>query len=318
MTRYILRRIVQMIPVLILTTVFVFSMLHLAPGDPISLILNAKNRPYTQEDFDRVAHQLGMDKSLPMQYLTWIGNILQGDFGTSIFMRRPIGPILLERMEATAVLALGALIFALPIGIGGGILSAIWRGSIWDKLINAVIVAGIAFPTFALGLFLIVLFGVEWKILPVGGMTSFGDGSLLDRVQHLILPAISLGVGPAAIIARLTRSSMLEVLSQDYIRTARAKGLASGVVVRRHAFRNVLVPVLTVIGLQVGFLLGGAVLVEIVFSWPGMGELIVNGIQQRDFPVVQAGVLVIAVVFILINLLVDVIYAVVDPRVRYA
>lgn len=318
MTRYILRRIVQMIPVLILTTIFVFSMLHLAPGDPISLILNAKNRPYTQEDFDRVAQQLGMDKSLPMQYLTWIGNILQGDFGTSIFMRRPIGPILIERMEATAVLALGALIFALPIGIGGGILSAIWRGSIWDKLINAVIVAGIAFPTFALGLFLIVLFGVEWKVLPVGGMTSFGDGSLLDRAQHLILPAISLGVGPAAIIARLTRSSMLEVLSQDYIRTARAKGLASGVVVRRHAFRNVLVPVLTVVGLQVGFLLGGAVLVEIVFSWPGMGELIVNGIQQRDFPVVQAGVLVIAVIFILINLLVDVIYAVVDPRVRYA
>ncbi|HWK79253.1 MAG TPA: ABC transporter permease [Thermomicrobiales bacterium] len=318
MTRYILRRIVQMIPVLILTTIFVFSMLHLAPGDPISLILNAKNRPYTQEDFDRVAQQLGMDKSLPMQYLTWIGNILQGDFGTSIFMRRPIGPILVERMEATAVLALGALIFALPIGIGGGILSAIWRGSIWDKLINAVIVAGIAFPTFALGLFLIVLFGVEWKVLPVGGMTSFGDGSLLDRAQHLILPAISLGVGPAAIIARLTRSSMLEVLSQDYIRTARAKGLASGVVVRRHAFRNVLVPVLTVVGLQVGFLLGGAVLVEIVFSWPGMGELIVNGIQQRDFPVVQAGVLVIAVIFILINLLVDVIYAVVDPRVRYA
>ncbi|MGC4190219.1 MAG: ABC transporter permease [Thermomicrobiales bacterium] len=318
MTRYILKRIVQMIPVLILTTIFVFSMLHLAPGDPISLILNAKNRPYTQEDFDRVAQQLGMDKSLPMQYLTWIGNILQGDFGTSIFMRRPIGPILLERMEATAVLALGALIFALPIGIGGGILSAIWRGSIWDKLINAVIVAGIAFPTFALGLFLIVLFGVEWKILPVGGMTSFGDGSLLDRAQHLILPAISLGVGPAAIIARLTRSSMLEVLSQDYIRTARAKGLASGVVVRRHAFRNVLVPVLTVVGLQVGFLLGGAVLVEIVFSWPGMGELIVNGIQQRDFPVVQAGVLVIALIFIAINLLVDVIYAVVDPRVRYA
>ncbi|MGN6483135.1 MAG: ABC transporter permease, partial [Thermomicrobiales bacterium] len=293
MTRYILRRIVQMIPVLILTTIFVFSMLHLAPGDPISLILNAKNRPYTQEDFDRVAQQLGMDKSLPMQYLTWIGNILQGDFGTSIFMRRPIGPILVERMEATAVLALGALIFALPIGIGGGILSAIWRGSIWDKLINAVIVAGIAFPTFALGLFLIVLFGVEWKVLPVGGMTSFGDGSLLDRAQHLILPAISLGVGPAAIIARLTRSSMLEVLSQDYIRTARAKGLASGVVVRRHAFRNVLVPVLTVVGLQVGFLLGGAVLVEIVFSWPGMGRLFFDALNARDYILLQ-GILLIS------------------------
>ncbi|HEU0163927.1 MAG TPA: ABC transporter permease [Thermomicrobiales bacterium] len=318
MAGYILRRLTQMIPVLILTTIFVFSMLHLAPGDPVSMILNSKSRPYTQEDFDRTAHDLGMDKPLPVQYLDWVGGVLTGNFGTSIFMRRSIGPILVQRMGATALLALGALIFALPIGIGGGIFSALWRGSIWDKVINAVIVGGIAFPTFALGLFLIVLFGLEWKILPVGGMTSFGDGSLVDRLKHLVLPAVSLGVGPAAIIARLTRSAMLEVLNQDYIRTARAKGLKYSVVVREHAFRNVLVPVLTVVGLQVGFLLGGAVLVEIVFSWPGMGELIVNGIQQRDFPVVQAGVLVIATMFILINMLVDVIYAVVDPRVRYA
>jgi len=317
MTALILKRLAQMIPVLILTTIFVFGMLHLAPGDPVSLVLNADAKAYTQEDFDRVAHELGMDRPLPVQYLDWIGGVVQGDFGTSIFMRRDIGPILLDRLEATSILALGALIFALPIGIGGGILSALWRGSVWDKLINAVIVGGIAFPTFAMGLFLIVLFGVEWKLLPVGGMTSFGDGSLVDRVRHLIMPAISLGVGPAAIIARLTRSSMLEVLSQDYIRTARAKGLKYGTVVRRHAFRNVLVPVMTVVGLQVGYLLGGAVLVEIVFSWPGMGELIVEGIQQRDFPVVQAGVLVIAVIFILINLIVDLIYALVDPRVRF-
>jgi ABC-type dipeptide/oligopeptide/nickel transport system permease component len=318
MTRYLLRRLTQTIPVLIMTTMFVFAMLHLAPGDPVSLILNSKSRPYTQEDFDRTARELGLDRPLPVQYATWVGDILTGDFGTSIFMRREIGPILLERFGSTAILALGALLFALPIGLGAGILSALLRGSFWDKLINAVVVAGVALPTFALGLFLIVLFGVEWKILPVAGQTSFGDGGLPDRLRHLILPSISLGVGPAAIIARLTRSAMLEVLNQDYIRTARAKGLRYSVVVRKHAFRNVLVPVITVIGMQIGFLLGGAVLVEIVFSWPGMGELIVAGIQQRDFPVVQAGVLCIAVVFIVINLVVDVIYAVVDPRVRYA
>ena len=316
MTQYILRRLVQTIPVLILVTVFVFGMLHLAPGDPVSLVLNAKSRPYTEEDFLRVKRELGLDKSIPMQYVTWIGGILQGDFGTSIFMRREIGPMLVVRMGATALLAFAALVFALPIGIGGGLLSAVLRGSLWDKLINAVIVAGVAFPTFALGLFLIVLFGVEWRILPVAGMTTFGDGSLIDRFKHLIMPAICLGVGPAAIIARLTRSAMLEVLNQDYITTARAKGLRPGTVLRRHGFRNVLVPVITVIGLEVGYLLGGAVLVEIVFSWPGMGELIVGGIQQRDFPVVQAGVLIIAVIFIAINLLVDLVYAVVDPRVR--
>jgi ABC-type dipeptide/oligopeptide/nickel transport system permease component len=317
MTAYIARRIVQTIPVLLLTTVFVFAMLHLAPGDPVALILNSKSRPYTEEDYRATAAALGLDRSLPMQYITWLRDILTGDFGTSIFMRRDIGPMLLERFGSTSILAAGALVFALPIGLGAGIFSALLRGSVWDKLINAVVVAGVALPTFALGLFLIVLFGVEWKVLPVSGQTSFGDGSLGDRLQHLILPSISLGVGPAAIIARLTRSAMLEVLNQDYIRTARAKGLKYSVVVRSHGFRNVLVPVITVVGMQVGFLLGGAVLVEIVFSWPGMGELIVAGIQQRDFPVVQAGVLCIAVMFIFINLAVDLVYAIVDPRVRF-
>ncbi|MEA2529934.1 MAG: peptide/nickel transport system permease protein, partial [Thermomicrobiales bacterium] len=238
--------------------------------------------------------------------------------GESFYLRREIRGLLVERMEATLFLAFGALIFALPIGILGGVVSSMKRGSILDRTINAIVVAGVAVPTFALGLFLIVLFGLKIELLPVGGMTSFGDGGVVDRLRHLVLPAISLGVGPAAIIARLTRSAMLEVLNQDYVRTARAKGLRNAIVVRRHAFRNVLIPVITVIGLQVGFLLGGAVLVEVVFSWPGMGQMIVNGIQQRDFPVVQAGVLVVSLAFIVTNLVVDVLYAVVDPRIRHS
>jgi ABC-type dipeptide/oligopeptide/nickel transport system permease component len=318
MAQYILRRVSQAVPIIILTSMVVFLMLHLAPGDPVVIILSAKPQAYTQEEFDRVEKSLGLDKPLYVQYIRWLGNTLQGDFGESFYLKRDVRELLFDRMEATLFLAFGALIFSLPVGLLGGVISSIKRGTLLDRLVNAVVVAGVAVPTFALGLFLIVLFGLKIPILPVGGMSSFGDGSLIDRLQHLVLPAISLGVGPAAIIARLTRSAMLEVLSQDYVRTARAKGLRNQIVIQRHAFRNVLIPVITVIGLQVGFLLGGAVLVEVVFSWPGMGEMIVNGIQQRDFPVVQSGVLVVSLLFILTNLVVDILYAVVDPRIRHS
>jgi ABC-type dipeptide/oligopeptide/nickel transport system permease component len=317
MTAYILRRIAQAIPIAILTSLVVFLMLHLAPGDPVTMILGAKSRDYNQEDFDRVREQLGLNKPLLQQYVEWLGRIVRGDFGDSYYMRRDIMGLIVERMRATVQLAAGALVFAVPVGLGAGVISAIKRGTLFDRIVNAIVVAGVAIPTFALGLFLIVGFGVELGWLPTGGMTSFGDGSLTDRLQHLILPSIALGVGPAAIIARLTRSAMLEVLNQDYVRTARAKGLRERLVVTRHAFRNVLIPVITVIGLQIGSLLGGAVLVEIVFSWPGMGELIINGITQRDYPVVQASVLVVAMIFIVVNIIVDVLYAVVDPRVRH-
>jgi ABC-type dipeptide/oligopeptide/nickel transport system permease component len=317
MTAYILRRIAQAIPIALLTSLVVFLMLHLAPGDPVTMILGAKSRDYSQEDFDRVREQLGLNKPLLVQYVEWLGRIVRGDFGDSYYMRRDIMGLIVERMRATSLLALGAMIVSIPMGLGAGIISALKRGTLFDRAINAIVVAGVAVPTFALGLFLIVGFGVELGWLPTGGMTSFGDGSFIDRVKHLILPSIALGVGPAAIIARLTRSAMLEVLNQDYVRTARAKGLRERLVVTRHAFRNVLIPVITVIGLQVGSLLGGAVLVEIVFSWPGMGELIINGITQRDYPVVQASVLVVAMIFIVINIIVDVLYAVVDPRVRH-
>lgn len=317
MTAYILRRIAQAIPIAILTSLVVFLMLHLAPGDPVTMILGAKSRDYSQEDFDRVREQLGLNKPLIQQYVEWLSRIIRGDFGDSYYMRRDIMGLIVERMRATVQLAAGALVFAVPVGLGAGVGSALKRGTLFDRIVNAIVVAGVAIPTFALGLFLIVGFGVELGWLPTGGMTSFGDGGLADRLKHLILPSIALGVGPAAIIARLTRSAMLEVLNQDYVRTARAKGLREQLVVTRHAFRNVLIPVITVIGLQIGSLLGGAVLVEIVFSWPGMGELIINGITQRDYPVVQASVLVVAMIFIVINIIVDVLYAVVDPRVRH-
>lgn len=318
MTAYILRRIAQAIPIALLTSLVVFLMLHLAPGDPVTMILGAQSRDLSEEDFARVRETLGLNKPLLVQYIDWLGGIVRGDFGDSYYMRRDIFGLIVERMQSTSLLALGAIIFALPIGLGAGIVSAIKRGTLFDRVISAIVVAGVAIPTFALGLFLIVGVGVELGWLPTGGMSSFGHGGLRDRLEHLILPSIALGVGPAAIIARLTRSAMLEVLNQDYVRTARAKGLREQIVVRRHAFRNVLIPVITVIGLQIGSLLGGAVLVEIVFSWPGMGELIINGITQRDYPVVQASVLVVAMIFIVVNIIVDVLYAIVDPRVRHA
>jgi peptide/nickel transport system permease protein len=317
MTKYLLGRLAQVIPTTILVTVVVFLMLHLAPGDPVSVILSSKAVAYTEEDVIELQQQLGLDKPLAMQYLSWAGNALRGDLGTSLYLRRDITPLLMERMSATATLAAGALLFALPVGVIAGVVSSLLKGTIWDRLINAVVVMGVALPVFALGLLLIVVFGANLRWLPVSGMAGIGGGDLVDRLKHLILPAIALGVGPAALLARLTRSAMLEVQSEDYVRTARAKGLREQTVTWRHTFRNVLIPVTTVVGLQVGFLLGGAVLVEVVFGWPGMGSLIINGILQRDFPVVQAGVLAVALSYVLVNLVVDVLYAVIDPRIRY-
>ncbi len=317
MTKDLLGRLAQVIPTTILVTIVVFLMLHLAPGDPVSVILSAKAVAYTEQDVIELRQQLGLDKPLAMQYLSWAGGALRGDLGTSLYLRREITPLLMERMSATATLAAGALLFALPVGVIAGVASSLLKGTIWDRLINAVVVMGVALPVFALGLLLIVVFGANLRWLPVSGMAGIGGGDLLDRLKHLILPAIALGVGPAALLARLTRSAMLEVQSEDYVRTARAKGLREGAVTWRHIFRNVLIPVTTVVGLQVGFLLGGAVLVEVVFGWPGMGSLIINGILQRDFPVVQAGVLAVALSYVLVNLVVDVLYAVIDPRIRY-
>jgi len=317
MTTYLLGRLGQVVPTILLVSVVVFLMLHLVPGDPVMVILGTRQIAFTEEDVARLREDMGLDQPLPVQYLTWAGNALRGDLGESYFQRREIAPLLIERLGATVQLALGALLFAVPVGIGAGVLSSLLRGTVWDRLISAVVVAGVAVPVFALGLFLIVIFGAELRWLPVSGMTSIGEGGLGDRLKHLILPAASLGVGPAAILARLTRSAMLDVLNEDYIRTARAKGLAEQAVIVRHAFRGVLVPVVTVLGLQVGFLLGGAVLVEVVFSWPGMGQLIIDGILRRDFPIVQGAVLVVALTYVLVNLVVDVLYAIIDPRIRY-
>lgn len=317
MTGYIIGRVAQAIPITLLVSFVVFLMLHLAPGNPVDIIIGTKTVDYSEEDVRAIERDMGLDRPIVIQYASWVADAAQGDLGSSFYLRREVRPLVVERLKATLQLALGALAISIPLGIGGGIASSLLRGTIWDKLINAIIVAGVAVPGFALGLFLIVLFSIKLSWFPVSGMTTFGDGSLSDRFHHLLLPAVTLAVGPTAITARLTRSAMLEVLNEDYIRTARAKGLAQFKVLREHAFRNVLIPVVTVVGLQVGYLLGGAVLVEIVFSWPGMGQLIINGILQRDFPVVQAGVLVIAMIFILVNLVVDILYAFIDPRIRY-
>jgi peptide/nickel transport system permease protein len=317
MTKYLVGRIIQIVPVMLIVSVIVFLMLHLAPGDPAEVILSQRSVNFREEQLIELRAKLGLDRPLAVQYFDWLGNAATGDLGTSYYLRRDIGSILFERMQGTALLALGALVIALPLGIGAGVLAAILRGTIWDRVISAVVVAGVALPVFALGLFLIVIFGVEWKLLPVAGMKSFDGGDVVDRLRHLILPAVTLGMSPAAILARLTRSSMIEVLNEDFVRTARAKGLRERLVLWRHAFRNVLIPITTVIGLEAGFLLGGAVLVEVVFSWPGMGQLIVDAILQRDFPVVQGAILVVSLAYVLINLLIDVLYSFIDPRIRY-
>ena len=317
MWAYILRRILQIVPVMFLVSVVVFLMLHLSPGDPALIILGDRVVDYTPEEIDEVRHDMGLDRPLAIQYGDWVLDTLRGDLGRSFYMRRDVRPIILERLQATALLASAALVFAIPVGVGAGILATLKRHTIWDRVIGMLVVTGIAMPVFAVGLFFVVIFGLKLDWLPTSGMTTFGDGSLVDRVRHIILPAVTLGFAPAAVLSRLTRSSMLEVLNEDYVRTARAKGLRERIVIVRHAFRNVLIPVVTVIGLQIGFLLGGAVLVEAVFAWPGMGQLVVFGILQRDFPIVQASVLVLAFTYVFINMLVDLSYAALDPRIRY-
>lgn len=318
MTKYLLGRLAQVIPTTILVTIVVFLMLHLAPGDPVSVILSAKAVAYTEEDVTELRQQLGLDKPLAMQYLSWAGGALRGDLGTSLYLRREIRPLLLERMSATATLAAGALLFALPVGVLAGVASSLLRGTIWDRLINAVVVMGVALPVFALGLLLIVVFGANLRWLPVSGMSGIGGGDLIDRLKHLVLPAIALGVGPAAILARLTRSAMLEVQSEDYVRTARAKGLKEWVVLVRHALRAALIPIVSLVGIFAISLIGSSVLVEEVFARPGLGKLMVGATKQKDYTTLQSIMVVYAMIIVIINLVTDIIYTYVDPRVRYS
>lgn len=307
MNAYIARRLVQTIPVLFGVSVLVFSMLALVPGDPVQLMLSEFQT--SPDQIARLRSQLHLDEPLPVQFGRFVWDAVHGDLGTSIRTRRPVSTEIADNFPSTLQLAVAGLVVAGVLGITLGIIAAAsTRGGVQ---LGAMLLAliGVSMPSFWLGLLLIFAFSLQIRLFPA---TGGGD------LQHLVLPAITLGLGAAAILARLTRSSMLEVLRQEYVTTARAKGLAEWLVILRHALKNALIPVVTIFGLQFGQLLAGTVVVETVFARPGLGRLIIDGILNKDFPVVQGVVLVVAVSYVLVNLLVDIVYAVLDPRIRYA
>jgi len=305
MLRYILHRVFMLVPVLFGVTLVAFFLLHLVPGDPAEILAGQEA---TKEDVDRIRVEYGLDKPLAVQYVRFVVSAAQGDLGISIQSRHPVRELLFQRLTFTLQLSLASILVASAIGLLAGIVSSTRQYSIFDTASMLGALFGISMPIFWLGLLLILVFAVKLHWLPSGG-----TGGL----RYLILPAIALGSASAAVIARMTRASMLEVTRQDYIRTARATGYRESVVIFRHALKNAMIPVVTVFGLEFGYMLGGAVLTETVFALPGIGRLLVEGIFARDYPVVQGAMVAVATTFVLVNLLTDVAYAFFDPRIRY-
>jgi ABC-type dipeptide/oligopeptide/nickel transport systems, permease components len=301
---YIMRRLAAMVPILIVVSIIVFMFLHFIPGDPARIVAGPEA---SQEDVENTRSLLGLDRPLPEQFVTFMSGLVRGDFGKSYRTQQPVASMLEDRIGPTLKLSFASMVFAIAAGMFLGVLAATKRGKWQDQLTMFSAVTGISMPAFWLGLMLIEVFSVQLGWLPSGG-----DNSL----ESYILPAIALGSSVAAIIARFTRSSLLETLSEDYVRTARAKGARNWRVVWLHALRNALLPVVTMTGLQFGFLLGGSVVIEAVFSWPGMGGLLVDAVNMRDYPVIQAEMLLFAAQFMIINLLVDVLYAKLNPQIR--
>nr|PZN73363.1 MAG: peptide ABC transporter [Pseudomonadota bacterium] len=314
MYRFIMRRLVLLVPVLFGITLLVFSMIHLIPGDPVTVILGSE---YTPETAQVLREQLGLDRPLHIQYLDWMGNVLRGDLGYSIFpfggvkySGEPVLNLIKARLPVTLSLTVGTMILALLVGVPLGMIAAVKRNTVTDNVMRIVAMIGISMPVFWFGLLLIMVFAMRLRWLPASGnFTTAGP-------QALIMPVITLGIAQAALITRMTRSTMLEVLGEDYIRTARAKGLRERAIYYRHALRNALIPIIPVAGFQFGALLGGAVLTETIFTMPGLGRLLVDSVFRRDYPVIQGCVLVITLFFVLTNLIVDVLYAFLDPRIR--
>ncbi|MCG8354996.1 MAG: ABC transporter permease [Kiloniellales bacterium] len=314
MHAYILKRLLAAIPVLLGLTVIVFLIMAMIPGDPATAILGAFATP---ENVAKLNKQLGLDRSLFEQYVIWLGNLLQGDLGRSYNLNRPVLDEVLERFTATLILAGTSLVLCSIFGLLAGIASAVRQYGWADKLLTLLVLVGLSTPSFWLGLLLILAFAVGLRWLPASGMFAiYGGGDLPDLIRHLILPSITLAVVATGVIARLTRAAMLEVLRQDYIRTARAKGLPERRVIYHHAFKAALVTVIPVIGVQAGFVLGGAVYIETVFQWPGIGRMLVTAISTRDILLVQGGVLVVAAGYVLFNLLADVTQHWLDPRLK--
>jgi len=313
--RYVVRRLLLLVPVLLGVSIIIFMVLHLSPGDPAEIMLGSQA---TQADLERLRAELGLTEPLYVQYVHWLGLVVRGDLGRSIWMKRPVLPEVLGRFKATLVLTGAGLLLSTVVGLAFGIASAVRPNSLLDRASAVASLFGASMPVFWLGIVLMVVFALWLGWLPASGMYApYGGGDLRDLLAHLALPAFTLAAASVTIIARLTRSTMLETLGQDYIRTARAKGVVERAVVLRHGLKNALIPIVTVVGVQAGYLLGGAVLTETVFAWPGVGTLMVQGILARDFPLVQGCVLVVALSFVVINLIVDLLYAWLDPRIHY-
>jgi len=311
---YLLKRVLALVPVLLGLTTIVFFIMAMIPGDPATAILGSYATP---ENVEKLNRDLGLDRPLYEQYFIWLSNILQGDFGRSYSLNREVLDEVLERYLATLILAGTSLVLCSLLGILVGIWTAANQYGWSDKILTFVVLIGISIPSFWLGLLLIMGFAVTLKILPASGMYAiYGGGDLWDLLQHLAMPAFTLAIVATGVIARLTRSAMLEVLRQDYIRTARAKGVGENAIIYKHAFKVALVSVIPIIGIQAGFVLGGAVYVETVFQWPGVGRMLVNAISTRDILLVQGAVVVVAASYVLFNLLADVAQHLIDPRIK--
>jgi len=315
MFTYILKRLLQTIPVILILSMLVFGLTFLVPGDPVTALLGPGiNR--SAESVEQAREELGLNNPVPVQYVNWLSGALRGDLGRSTSTGQPVGEALLRRIPVTAELALFSVLLSIVIALPLGVIAAVHRNSVWDIAASFLSILGLALPNFWLAILLIFFFAVRLGWLPASGHVSVFE-SPVEGIRHMLLPAIALSGGSAAALTRYIRSSMLEVLRNDYIRTAYAKGLTSQTVVVRHALKNAMIPVVTVIGIQLGLLMGGSLIVESIFLVPGVGSMMVNAIFTRDFPIIQAGALILATLVLLINLFVDILYGFLDPRIRY-
>ncbi|MCX8134775.1 MAG: ABC transporter permease [Roseococcus sp.] len=313
MWAYIVRRVLATIPVMAVVALFVFSLLYIAPGDPAAVIAGDQATP---EDVERIRASLGLDRPYLVRFADWLWDILNGDLGTSIFTNLPVSTMIAQRIEPTLSLMVVTILLAVSVAVPLGVVAAWKQGTLADRAVMGFAVLGFSVPVFVVGYVLAFVFALELDWLPVQGYTPISQG-FLPWIENLILPAIALGTVYIALIARITRATMLEVLSQDYIRTARAKGVGQRAILFLHALKNAAVPIVTVIGIGIALLIGGAVVTESVFAIPGLGRLTVDAILRRDYPVIQGVVLLFSFVYVLVNLVIDLLYTLFDPRIRY-
>jgi len=310
---YILKRLITLVPILLLVAVIAFMLMHLTPGDPAAIMLGPEAMP---KDIEQLREELGLTKPIPVQFVLWISRALQGNFGNSYYYGKPVLEVIVQRLEPTFLLTSYALVIAVLIGIPCGVVAAVRSDSSVDQTTMVIALLGVSMPQFWLALNMIILFSVNMGWFPPTGYRPLSSG-LVSNLEYLFMPAFALGFGQAALIARMTRSTMLEVIREEYIKTARAKGLREFFVIMKHALRNAFVEIITVIGMAFAVLMAGAFVIEIVFNIPGVGSLVINAVKRRDFPVIQGAMIFIASVIVLVNLVVDIIYVYLDPRIRY-